>query len=80
MHQCPPKLLRGAKSGILYEQVQARLLVPRSLAKRFLPSVKAGRWGVETPLSKLGHRNSEAGWHARMSSRFAGKGACACAE
>jgi len=42
--------------------------------------VKAGEWGVRTSFSKLGHRNSEAGWHARMSSRLAGKGACAYAE
>ena len=36
-----------------------------SHAKTRLPSVKAERWGVETPLSKLGPRDSEAGWHAR---------------
>jgi len=34
--------------------------------------------GVETPLLMLGRQFLEAGWHARMSSRLAGKGACAC--
>lgn len=33
-------------------------------------------WGVETSLSQHLGRVS-AGWHARMSSRLAGKGACA---
>lgn len=33
---------------------------------------------METSTDELGHRHSEAGWHARMSSRLAGKGACAC--
>lgn len=32
---------------------------------------------METPLRHLGHRISEAGWHTRMSSWFAGKGVCA---
>jgi hypothetical protein len=36
-----------------------------------------GRWGVETPAYRP-VANLEAGWHARMSSRLAGKGACAC--
>jgi hypothetical protein len=40
--------------------------------------VKAGERGVETPLRILGRQLLEAGWHARMSSRLAGKGACAC--
>jgi hypothetical protein len=34
---------------------QVRLRTPSSVAKTLLPSVKAGSWGVETPLSKLGH-------------------------
>jgi hypothetical protein len=42
------------------------------------PSVKARGWGVETPSCQLGHDFVGAGWHARMSSRLAGKGACAC--
>ncbi len=33
--------------------------------------------GVETPLEAPRSPISEAGWHARMSSRLAGKGACA---
>ena len=39
--------------------------------------VKAAGRGVETPLEAPRSPISEAGWHARMSSRFAGKGACA---
>lgn len=37
-------------------------------------------WGMETPFWKARSRNSAAGWHARMSSRLAGKGACACSR
>nr|WP_047166064.1 hypothetical protein [Sphingomonas sp. Y57] len=37
-------------------------------------------WGVETPLISSVIQFLEAGWHARMSSRFAGKGACAYDE
>ncbi len=39
--------------------------------------MKAAERGVETPLETPRSPISEAGWHARMSSRFAGKGACA---
>ena len=39
--------------------------------------VKAAERGVETPLEAPRSPILEAGWHARMSSRFAGKGACA---
>lgn len=39
--------------------------------------VKVAERGVETPLEAPRSPISEAGWHARMSSRFAGKGACA---
>ena len=47
--------------------------------KVHLLPLKAGERGVRT--SKVANRsriNSEAGWHARMSSRLADKGACAC--
>lgn len=55
------------------------LAIPVQMRNLRLPVVKADRWGVETPfLQELGRQILEAGWHARMSSRFAGKGACAC--
>jgi hypothetical protein len=36
--------------------------------------------GVETSSARARSPISEAGWHARMSNRLAGKGACACAS
>ena len=52
----------------------------RALTMIPAPPVKAGGWGVETSAHQLGRRINGAGWHARMSSRLAGKGACACDE
>ena len=69
-HQKRTVVERRADFAILYEDVSRHQNVAA-------PPVKARGRGVETSLRHLVTVKAEAGWHARMSSRFAGKGACA---
>lgn len=41
------------------------------------PLPRGWEWGFETPTEEPVAEKSGAGWHARMSNRLAGKGACA---
>lgn len=68
-------LTHGRADGVLH----IRLASPAQAGQTSNISVKKAEMGRGNPFSRILGRYA-AGWHARMSSRFAGKGACACRE